>query len=186
MKRFKYLSLLVFFIFTSKFMEALSLQEIIPAGYELRDSISGNLNNDQFQDLIIVLKRNNEDSLAAISEFAVKRETIILYGGPSGYSVVARNMNVVYCVTCGGVMGDPYEGITINNETFSVSHYGGSTWRWGRVTTFAKNTKGTWVLTEDENESFNAVNPDVTNETTITTPKDFGVITFEQFDIDKE
>jgi hypothetical protein len=186
MEHKKHLIFIFIFILATKFISALSLQEIIPQGYEIRDSVSGHLNNDQFIDMIVVLKMNNEDSVAAKSEFAIKRETIILYGSANGYSVVARNMNAVYCVNCGGVMGDPFVGLYIENESFSISHYGGGVWRWGRVSTFSKNTKGLWVLTKDENETFSVENPDVTNESTITTPKDFGVITFEQYDIDKE
>lgn len=186
MKQKKYQLLIFIFILATKFTIATSLQEIIPNGYEVRDSVSGNLNNDQFTDMIIVLKQKNEDSLAAISETTIKRETIILYGTASGYSVIARSMNAVYCVICGGVMGDPFVGISIDNESFSISHYGGAVMRWGRVSTFSKNTNGTWVLAKDENENFSAVNPELPNDSTITTPEDFGVITFEQFDINKE
>ena len=163
-----------------------SLKEIVPAGYEILDSVSGNLNDDQFNDMILVLKRAKEDSLSPISDFAIKRETLILYGDENGYTIVARNMNVVTCLTCGGMMGDPYTGISISDKTFSVSHYGGSVWRWGRVSTFSRNPGGTWVLSEDENETFSTENEERTRETIKTTPKDFGLITFEQYDFDKE
>ncbi len=174
------------FILTTKFTEAAKLSEIIPDGYSIKDSVSGNLNNDQYNDLIMVLKRTDEDSLALINESTVKREMIILYGMANGYSVIARNMNAVYCVNCGGVMGDPYEGISIENQTITISHYGGSVERWGLVSTFSKNPVGTWILSKLENETFNAVDPNVKTETIITTPKDFGSITFEQYDIYKE
>lgn len=179
-------TLICIFILITNFTNGESLSEIIPNGYEVRDSISGNLNDDKYQDMILVLKRTGEDSLSIKSDFAIKRETLILYGNENGYSVVARNMNVVACCTCGGPMGDPYEGITISEKTFSVSHYGGGVWRWGRVSTFGKNTTGTWILIKDENESFNAVNEEPTKEIIITTPKEFGTITFQQYDFDKE
>jgi len=185
--KLNFVALLLFlFIQQSYLVSGKSLSEIIPAGYEVLDSVSGNLNDDQFRDMILVLKREKEDSLSPISDFAIKRETIILYGSENGYSVVARNMNVVSCLTCGGMMGDPYVGISISDKSFSVSHYGGAVWRWGRVSTFSRNANGIWVLIEDENETFNAVNEERTRETVKTTSKDFGVITFEQYDFDKE
>ena len=178
--------LLFIFMLTTNFTQAKSLNEIIPVGFEIRDSVSGNLNDDKYQDMILVLKRIGEDSLSLTSDFAIKREALILYGDEQGYTVIARNMNVVSCCTCGGVLGDPYVGVTIENQTFSVSHYGGGVWRWGRVSTFGKNTTGTWVLITDENETFNAVNQIETTENTVTTPKEFGIITFQQYDFDKE
>ncbi len=180
-----HLTFIFIFILATKFTTADSLQEIIPKGYEIRDSVSGNLNNDQFNDMIFVLKVSNEDSLASKSEVTVKREAIILYGTAKGYSIVARNMNAVYCATCGGVMGDPFVGLTIENECFSISHYGGSSWRWGRVSTFSKNRAGKWILSQDEDETFSVHNLD-SSEIKTTTPNDFGVITFEKFDIYKE
>ena len=74
MKQKKYQLLIFIFILATKFTIATSLQEIIPNGYEIRDSVSGNLNNDQFTDMIIVLKQKNEDSLAAISETTILPE----------------------------------------------------------------------------------------------------------------
>lgn len=171
----------------SRPVKAASLQSFIPEGYAILDSVSGQLNKDSLTDMILVLKRINEDSISASSDFAIKRETVILLGtGKNEYKVVGRNMNVVYCVTCGGVMGDPYVGCSIADHSFSISHYGGAVWRWGRVTTFKFNAAGKLVLVEDENTTFNATNEKETTETTVKTSKDFGVITFDQFDIDKE
>lgn len=178
--------LLFIFILTTNFAKAMSLSEIIPQGFEIRDSVSGNLNNDAYQDMIIVLKRTDEDSISKVSEFAIKRETLILYGTSSGFTIKARNFNVVYCVNCGGPMGDPYVGMKIENNKFSISHYGGGVWRWSRVSTFSMNASGTWILEKDDNETFSTENPETTRDTIVTTPKEFGTITFEQYDIDKE
>ena len=91
--------LLFIFMLTTNFTQAKSLNEIIPVGFEIRDSVSGNLNDDKYQDMILVLKRIGEDSLSLTSDFAIKREALILYGDEQGYTVIARNMNVVSCCT---------------------------------------------------------------------------------------
>ncbi len=179
-------TLILFFTYNIKFIKALSLTEILPSGYEILDSVSGDLNKDEYKDMIIILKHNHEDSLSRNSEYAIKRETLILLGTENGYTINARNSNAVYCANCGGPMGDPFVGVSIQNGSFSIQHYGGGVWRWGRVSTFTQNSPGKWVLSKDENETFSTENPEATKEKIITTPKEFGVITFEQYDIDKE
>ena len=43
---------------------------------------------------------------------------------------VKRNETIVLCSQCGGIFGDPFNGVEVGKETFTVSHYGGSAWRW--------------------------------------------------------
>jgi hypothetical protein len=158
------------------------LSEFLPKNYSILDTASGDLNLDQIQDYILVLSRNGEDTLSSVVEHHEKRPLLILLGDQSNKLQLARrNDNTVYCFDCGGVMGDPYVGITIKNGYFSVEHYGGSAWRWTRIITYkySKQDKE-WFLHKDGSESFHALEPDKV-ESKIKTIKDFGKITFEQF-----
>ncbi len=158
--------------------------EVIPSGYAILDSASGDLNLDQYSDLILILKKNNEDSSDA--ENPGRRPLLILLGQEDkSYKLVTKSDNAVYCSTCGGTMGDPYQDLVIKNGSFSMYFYGGSAWRWSRSLTFKYSKKeNDWLLSEDKNESFHTTDPN--NFTSKTkTSKDFGKILFINFDINK-
>jgi hypothetical protein len=139
----KVISLVILFLFASGalFGQNKTIQNFIPAGYVLLDSASGDLNRDSYRDLVLVLKKNREED-----SVDVPRPLLLLLGSAAGYSLAGRNDNVVLCYSCGGVFGDPYQGITIKNGYFSIEHYGGSNWRWTRVipssTTPGKSSSG--------------------------------------------
>ena len=49
------------------------------------------------------------------------------------------------CKTCGGVMGDPFQGLRWNGQTLAVDNQGGSRESWDETWKFAKRDKG-WVV----------------------------------------
>jgi hypothetical protein len=146
------------------------------------DSAMGDLNMDRITDKIMIYKSPNE-----VSEGESKRPLEIFLGKADGtFELVERNDNVVLCYACGGVFGDPYEDVSIENGSFTVSHYGGSNWRWSRAITFSfvREFK-TWLLTDDSGISYNVTQEEKTNETLIHNPEDFGMIKFKDFDNEK-
>lgn len=88
------------------------------------------LNGDGREDFILVLEKDNPAKDA--NDFPVgQRPLIILVRGADGKLIVAkRNDRIVMCSQCGGVFGDPFEGVIAGRNTFTVDHYGGSNWRW--------------------------------------------------------
>lgn len=164
------------------------LNRIIPANYAILDSVGGDLNGDDLRDLIIVLNKKGEDSLSNTTSETIKRPLLILFRNKlnTELSLQQQNSNVVYCYNCGGVMGDPFTGISINGQSFSVSHYGGSSWRWSRELSFQYNAnENKWLLFSDESESFHVTDPNQI-EKQVKTEKEFGKIKFEEFDIYKD
>ncbi len=164
--------------------DASNLKSFVPAGYELLDTASGDLNGDAFPDWILVLKKPEEEATSDVIEHPEKRPLLILTGAAGGtLKQVARNENAVYCVDCGGMMGDPYQGITIKNGYFSVEHYGGSAWRWTHIITFKwSGADSTWLLYKQGGDRFHTFEPEKV-ETEVKTQKDFGKVPFENFDI---
>ena len=163
------------------------ISSLIPEGYQLLDSTYGNLNLDKYKDLILVLKKAGEDTSSDVSKHPEKRPLLILTGkADGGFVLAARNDNTVYCIDCGGAMGDPFQQVVIKNGYFSIEHYGGSGWRWRRIVTYryAAADKN-WWLYKDGHESFHASDPEKV-ESKIITEKDFGKIRFDAFDIYKE
>lgn len=160
------------------------LLKFIPTNYSILDTLSGDLNLDKKMDYILVLKKEGEDTLSDVVNIPEKRPLLILLREESGkLKLVGRNDNTVYCFDCGGMMGDPYMGITIKNGYFSVEHYGGSGWRWRRIITYKfSKKKSEWFLHKDVSESFHATDPEKI-EYKIRSKKDFGLVKFEDFDI---
>ncbi|WP_153797587.1 hypothetical protein [Foetidibacter luteolus] len=153
----------------------------IPAGYLALDTTYGNLNMDSIPDLILVVKSPAEDTAGFNRE--ENRPLLILLGNADkSYKLAYRNDKVVFCITCGGLMGDPFEGVSIKNGYFTVEHYGGSAWRWTDYITFKFNREDKrFYLHRRDVLSYHTSNPEKI-EKTVTTKKDFGVVDFEKYE----
>lgn len=163
------------------------LFKFVPINYSILDSVSGDLNLDGISDYILVLKQNGEDTLSDVVNNPSKRPLLILIRDKNNQlQLTRRNDNTVYCVDCGGILGDPYTGITIKNGYFSIEHYGGSAWRWTRIITYKYlSQENEWLLHKDGYESFHTSDPE-NIDIQIKTRKDFGKVKFEDFDIYKD
>lgn len=161
-----------------------NIKNFIPENYAVLDTVSGNLNLDNFVDMIVVLKKIGEEKTSDVINNPEKRPLLILIGeAKNKFKLAERNDNTVYCIDCGGIMGDPFMEIVIKNGYFSVEHYGGSAWRWTRVITYKySKEENNWFLHKDGGESFHATEPEKV-EKSIKTIKDFGKVLFKDFDI---
>jgi len=164
-----------------------SLKQFVLKGYDVLDISKGDLNRDGYPDAIMVLAKLGEKKTSDVLTHPEKRPLLILIGQANkSYKLAARSDNAVYCVDCGGQMGDPYTGITIKNGYFSVEHYGGSGWRWTRIITFKYSAADkNWLLHKDGGERFHAITHEEV-KTPVLTVKDFGKVPFEKFDIYKD
>jgi hypothetical protein len=85
-----------------------NISRFIPKGYALLDTAMGDLNLDNYKDIILVLKTIGEDTALDATEY--KRPLLLLLGHvDKNFTVVARNDNIVRCHQCGGVFGEPYD-----------------------------------------------------------------------------
>ncbi|NVN93495.1 MAG: hypothetical protein HXX11_23260, partial [Desulfuromonadales bacterium] len=110
---------------------------------------------------------------------------IVIRSADGSLNLVKRNNKVVYCSTCGGMMGDPFQGISARKKTITVSHFGGSAWRWATTTTFNYSRKdNTWQLVLVQNDSFHASDPENLTSKQHKPPRDYGKIDFAEFDPD--
>lgn len=163
------------------------LTQFVPNGYSFLGGEKGNLNLDKYADIVLVLKKDNEKDTSDVNDHPEKRPLLIFLGQTDGsYKLAGRNDNTVYCIDCGGVFGDPFDGISITNGNFSINHYGGSSWRWTRIVTYKYSPADkNWYLFRDGSESFHTSNPNKV-ESKIKTAKNFGKVPFEKFDIYKD
>lgn len=82
-------------------------------------------------------------------------------------------------------MGDPFQGVAAEPKTFTVSHYGGSAWRWSVDYTFNYSKRdNTWLLVRVEESSFHAFEPDKIKTDVYISPKHYGKIDIADFDPD--
>ncbi len=164
---------------------ARSMEEFLPEGYVIKDTTRGDLNRDEYPDMILIASIKEEDSISHSVDSTIFRPLIILLGQPDGsLKQVARNDHVVYCASCGGMMGDPYVQTVIKDGYFSIEHYGGSSYRWGMTITFKYiPAERNWYLHRIGEMTFTVDDPDGTMKETGQTTKDFGKVRFEEYDI---
>ncbi len=175
-------SIFVFIIFGfNSYAQLQTLQSFIPADYSILDSASGDINKDGKKDMLVILKYNDEEN----SGDTVRPLLVLLGSGKDLYELTAQSDSVVLCKACGGVFGDPYAGMTVKNNFFSIEHYGGSNWRWTRIITFRYDVKtGNIYLHRDAGESFHVDDPDKTKPYTYT-KEDYGKLLFSKYSYDK-
>lgn len=149
-----------------------------PVAFEAAD-----LNADGLGDYILVsepVARENDET----DPLEIRRTLmVVVRDAKNALRVAARSDRAVYCAACGGMMGDPFEGIAAEKGKFTVSHYGGSGWRWANESTFAWSRRDeAWQLVRVEEVSFHASEPEKEERAVFTPPKDFGKIDLEDFD----
>jgi len=152
-------------------------------GYEILDYNVADINGDKRSDMILILKWRDEKKTSDVGDHPEPRPLLLLINNGLKLILTAHNKNVVYCVDCGGIWGDPYSGITVKGNYFSIEHYGGSNWRWSKIITFKYySDEKKWYLHKVGGESFHTSEPKKI-KVEIKTKKDFGKIEFSKFNI---
>lgn len=155
---------------------------ILP-GTRLLAFAEADLDGDGLQDVVFILEKQKtkpEDEAIEVGE----RPLFIALRQPDGsLRIVKRNDNLVLCSQCGGVFGDPFAELEASSKRFSVSHYGGSAWRWSNSYHFAySRIDRTWQLVRVEESSYHTANPDAAKVQVFKPPRHFGKIDVAAFD----
>ncbi len=141
------------------------------------------LNGDGLRDYLLVLEQRWAPEGDRVG---LKRSLLIIVrraGG--GLRLANRSDTAVRNDYCGGVWGDCFQGVTASKRTFTISEYGGSSWRWDRETTFRYSTRDhTWQLVRVEEQSFHVERPDKIRRLLYRRPRDFGKIDVSKYDAD--
>ncbi len=133
----------------------------IPTGYTVRSVTRGNLDDDKYEDYILVLKPNNED-LYLQDEVVRKRVLWILRGTKNlRWDIIKQSSCAIYHFGYDANFPDCFVEISIAKETFTIEHYGGFQHRWSRSTQFKYNAKRKdWLLVSDTMTIMDAVDTD--------------------------
>lgn len=161
--------------------------QFIPNGYIILDSISGHLNLDEYRDMLLVLKKVNEEEILRDTDNEEGRIVLLLLGDKDNtYCLAAQNRNIIYPLTkypYGGDIIGSNPLIKIDKGRFSITQEFG----------FVRLVEQTlsFVYSPDENEWFLNLEAqgrgDSANEdgwrVDYFTPDDFGIISFGEFNI---
>ncbi|MEP7038733.1 MAG: hypothetical protein ABI891_10335, partial [Acidobacteriota bacterium] len=81
---------------------------------------SADLNGDGTQDFILVTEKKTAETRGEDADN--ERTLMILTRNADGkLKLVKSNKQVVYCKSCGGSFGDPFEGVEAKPNSFTVS-----------------------------------------------------------------
>ncbi|MCC5920625.1 MAG: hypothetical protein LAT68_10065 [Cyclobacteriaceae bacterium] len=134
---------------------------------------SGDLTKDRREDLIVITEfkeTNDEDSANWMRRISIFDN----YKDSSEVVLSFQSDSLVLCSSCGGSMGDPFVGIIIESPIFTISHYGGSSWRWTREQSFIYNAQvENWMIYRDAESSYHSSKPADAAEK-VRTKKDLG------------
>lgn len=140
-------------------------------------------NGDGLQDYIFVLENAVSEHPSSDEEEGQRVLKIAIRRPDNSLKLAKTNDKAVYCATCGGAFGDPFNGITASSKTFSIHHYGGSGWRWANTSQFNYSRRDdTWQLVMVKDVSFHASNPEKQEVKIYRPPKNFGKIDISEFD----
>ena len=161
------------------------VQRLVPAGQTAIDYARGDVNRDGRPDYVVVLQRT-PDPAEPEQYLDEPRTLLVLTRRSDGSLVVAgKGPKAVLCRDCGGVWGDPLNGVHIEPGRFTIEHYAGSNSRWTRNFTFAWSRRDqTWQLVEVETTSYHVSDADKVERTVHRPPKHFGKIDLADFDPD--
>jgi hypothetical protein len=157
-----------------------TITDFIPAEYDTLVTASGDLNKDKSSDYAIVLKSKKEETFDPSindSDSLPSRLLIILFKSDKGYRLAGKTDKLIMCSQCGGIFGDPFEGIEIVNGILTVNHYGGSAWRWSYTHKFRYQQNDFYLIGQTNHSYWNVKNCDKLGDFAGTEYKDVNFVT---------
>lgn len=122
-------------------------QDKLPKDILIKDICQGDIGNDGIKDVAVVFEYAGDATKDAWYPNDVNDRVLCVYREirDEYYVISYRNYNLIKGRTEGGVFGDPYKGIAIEDGMLKVSDYGGSSSRWGNEYYFGYHD-GTFAL----------------------------------------
>lgn len=157
-----------------------TIDSFVPTGMEIVEAIRGDLTGAGRSDALVVMStpasKNEKPGEGS------PRTVLLLTQDASGtLRKAAENRRIVPCERCGGLAGDPYAFSRIENGRFAISISGGSRQRWSSEYVFEYSTKSSdWYLQKAERSAYDQISEE--NISKVFTPKDFGQVSFSDFD----
>lgn len=104
----------------------IKINNFIPKGWLLLATAYGDFNKDGIKDAALVIIDSVQEKIVLDTH----RSLVILQGIKNGYKLSGYCDSAILCSNCGGIFGDPFEGIEFQKNKLFIYHYGGSAWKW--------------------------------------------------------
>lgn len=102
----------------------------VPDGYVQFDTAMGDLDGDGSNELAVAYNTRKENG----DDFDdIPRALIIYKKQQEGWVNWQQSLQALYSSRGGGMMGDPFGEMKIENGLLMISHNGGSSWKWGHT-----------------------------------------------------
>jgi hypothetical protein len=138
---------------TEKILTTPEIEQVIPPfkselpnGYELIQEASGDLNKDKIEEKVLVANTDRE------GDFGTERDVFIYKIENTEWKLWHRSTGAVLPSDHGGMMGDPFENVSVENGAIVFSHFGGSRQKWAYTHRF-RFQNDTWELIGLTNEN---------------------------------
>jgi len=148
-----------------------TVQDFIPEGWDTLAQCTGDFNNDKQTDQVLVLTIKDEPDSSV-----TPRLLVILEKSSTGYTLKGYSATAIFCKSCGGIYGDPFQDITSKEKVITIHHYGGSTWRWAYDHKF-RWQEGDWFLTGRSHYSYHLTEPCKTPDKFLSDYKEENLVT---------
>ena len=126
------------------------LADFVPEGWEIMDSAELDFNEDGIFDYVGVLRVTPIQMDGYVRSPDYPRILFAIASDETeGYRLDFQDINLIRTRDEGGIHGDPYEPLTVEEVSFTTHAYGGSGWRWSEDYTYTYR-EGTWWLTLSE------------------------------------
>ncbi len=135
------------------------LTSFVPKQWKVLKSVQGDLNKDGLDDIAAVIEKegNSSESAQRILFIALQKPDKLYY-------LSIQSDKAILKADEGGVWGDPFSDLSIENGSLLITFYGGSNWRWEKIyrfryqdngwymigATIKSNFTGTYEATEDD------------------------------------
>ena len=113
---------------------------VLPTNYALIDSSVGDLDQNGYDDIAVVIEQGD-------GSYSGSRRIYIYLNKDGSYELSQVNTSLILGRKEGGVLGDPYDSISISEGKLHVNFYGGSSYRWSLDYSF-QYQDGALVLTQ--------------------------------------
>lgn len=114
-----------FIILLSILQSGLGQEIPVPENLSIVDTITGDLDKDSIKELVVAYNTDSENELEG-----VERELIIYKPENNKWIVWKTTRQALYASRDGGMMGDPFGEIRIENGILIINQNGGSSWKW--------------------------------------------------------
>lgn len=100
-------------------------KEFQPKNSTINETVDGDLDGDKIPEKIIIYNIPTDNDSGDIREIQILKKI------NNKWIILEKSRKAIYGSKDGGMMGDPYQNTTIENGILNITHYGGSSWKWG-------------------------------------------------------